>query len=477
MENRLQRRHPLVQTLLDNWFYLLMVILMWRLPHLLGDYFDQELQPRRPQGNQPIFWMGVFIQLYILAILAMSYNLVFGFAGILSFGHALYFGLAVYTVIILIGLFEISLVRSVGVALGIAAIFGLLTALAVFRIKGVYFAMFTLASAQILYELVRVNLFKFLTQGDDGQTISNLPEWINPISNRLTFYYLAAFFAAFTFVFIRRLMNSPTGKVILAIRDNEERAQTMGYNTALYKALVITLAGMLAALSGVFHAIFTRQAEPTVASIVRTTDPLFMTIIGGTGTNPGPAVGAIVLHLGETYFRKPDLQVDLNFILFHIRGEVNTVEIWRMVLGVVFILIVLLIPYGVVGQLNLMWLDIRRWFRHYFYDPALRANPNLALRMAPFTGEPPEVAQALAKQSADQNLVGWAKTYPWAAAYSLVVLLALVVGLLAWDINGGMPILLLGVLILTPPYVGVWLYQNYERLWGQTRDFFSQFIR
>lgn len=466
METRLHHRHPLVQFIFDNWIYIVVAILMWRLPHLLGDYFDQDIRPRRPQGNQPLYWMGVFIQLYIFVILAMSYNLIFGFAGILSFGHALFFGIGVYTIVIFMTDYAKSVEISAVIALGFAAIYGLITSLAVFRIKGVYFAMFTLALAQTFHDLARVNLFKFLTAGDDGRTISNLPDWINPVSNRLTFYYITALLVVLVYLFIRRLMNSPTGSVILAIRDNEQRAQTMGYNTALYKALVIVIASMLGTVAGILQAIFTRQAEPSSLALTRTIDPLFMTIIGGTGTHPGPVIGGVILQLGEAFFRKPDLQVDLNFILFHVRGTVNTTEIWRQILGVMFVLIVLLIPHGVVGQLNMLWIQIRRWLRKFVYDPILRARPGLASQMQPLTGEPSEVALALANLSKDESLAIWAKQYPWAAAYSFIFLVALFGAIVTWNIQTFFSLVLFLSLIATPIVGSLWLARKYGWSFG-----------
>lgn len=476
-EDRLQRRHPLIQFIFDNWFYIALFILMWQLPHLLGDYFDQDIRPRRPQGNQPVFWMGVVSQLYIFIILAMSYNLIFGFGGIISLGHALFFGVGTYVLVILVVDYSVSLERTLITALGVSAILGLLASVAVFRIKGVYFAMFSLALAQIFYELSRVNLFKFLTEGDDGRTISGslIPEWINPISERLTFYYVSAFAAALVFLLIRRLMNSPTGKVILAIRDNEERAQTMGYNITRYKTLVLVFSSMLATLAGFMHALFNRGTDPTNLGLTRTVDPLLMTIIGGVGTNPGPVIGAIIIQLGETFFRKPALQVDLNFILFHLRGEVNTVEIWRMILGLVFIFIVLFVPVGVVGQANQLWIQLRHWFRQFIYDPLLRRYDKLAVWMQPFTGEPPAVARALAQASQNKRLTDWVITYPASAFYSLAVILAFGAGLLSWDIQRGISVFLFLWLISAPFLFGIWLYRNYEKLIQSAQDLISAF--
>jgi len=476
IDNRLQRRHPLLQTIMDNWFYILLIVIVWQLPYWLRDYFDQELSPRRIGGNQPVFWMGIVAQFYILAILAMSYNLIFGYGGILNFGHALFFGMGVYVLVILTTHYAYSIEVSMMVGVAVGLFFGLLMALAVIRIKGVYFAMFSLAMAQIFFDFVRVNLFKFLTNGDDGIAMDIASDhWLNPISNRLGFYYICGFFAILTFFAIRRLINSPTGKVILAIRDNEERALTMGYNTYLYKTLILAVGSTFAALAGVLQALFNRQAEPTALAVNRTIDPLFMTIIGGTGTNPGPVVGAAVLHFGEEVFRKEALEIDLNFMLFHIQTTVDTVEIWRLILGIVFILIVLLIPQGVVGQINLLWVQIRRWIRQFVYDPIIRSNPNIAERMQPLTGESPAIAQVLAQNSKDKQVLRWAMDYPWAASYSIAVVVASILGIITWDSSTFFSWLLFLGLIATIITIVTWLPRNYQKLWQNVEDFFAQF--
>jgi hypothetical protein len=240
---------------------------------------------------------------------------------------------------------------------------------------------------------------------------------------------------------------------------------------------VVVLASVLAGLAGALHALFNRGTDPGNLSLIRTIDPLFMTIIGGVGTNPGPVIGAVVLYLGEAFFYKPDLRVDLNFILFHLKGEVNTIEIWRLILGVVFILIVLLIPYGVVGQMNLVWLQIRRWFRKFVYDRLVRAYPKLAEWMEPVTGESPPIARYLAEQSRSASLVEWARTYPWAVAFSLSVLIAALGGLVAWDEQRFFSLLLFFGLFILPPWGVFWLKRHSGQLIPQAVHFFRQFVR
>lgn len=463
-KNRLHRRHPFVQFVMDNWLYILVAIVMWRLPFWLGDYFDKPvsgLETRDVRGNAALSWMAVAIELYILAILAMSYNLILGFAGILSFGHAFFFGTGTYVVVILFMTYSRPVVASAGAALGVAALFGLFTTLAAYRIRGVYFAMFTLAMAQIFFELSRVNMFRYLTNGDDGLRFAgDLTPTISLTVNRLDLYYVSALLAGATFLFIRRLMNSPTGKVIIATRDNENRTLTMGHNVYRHKAVVIVLGSMLGTLAGVLHALSSKGAEPGVLSISRTVDPLLMTIIGGMGTNPGPVVGAMILHLGETFFSKPDLHINLNFILFRYTDVVDTKSDWALALGIVFVLIVMVIPYGVVGQINKSWIQIRRWGRKFLFDPVIRRYPRLAEPMEPFTGEPPEVALAFAEASRGASLVRWAAENPFAAIYSTIALTAAAGGMITWDLQTFFSLCLFFWLVTLPVVVGIWLYHH-----------------
>lgn len=481
MEDRLQRRNWLFQLFLDYWIYIVLVVIMFQLPDWLSAFYDDQITGfesardlRRwilltPDGaNQTLNWLSVLNSLYIVAIFAMAYNLAFGFAGIISLGHALFFGFSTYGMIIFVDTYGYDLTTTGTSMLLTGVLFGLITTLAVFRTSGVYFAMFTLALAEIVFQLSRIRIFKFLTGADDGiRYENNVPE-LSLVLNRLDLYYICAGAAIATFVFIRVLISSRVGKVIRAIRENEARAETMGYNVALYKTLVLVLSCTLSALAGALFALHAGAADPiTVLGVGRTIDPLIMTIIGGTGTNPGPVVGAVFLELGEHFFRKEDLFVDLNFIIFRYTDTVNTTEIWPVVLGVVFILIVLVIPFGIVGQANQIWLELRQWIRRYFYDPIVRTSPNVADIMKPFTGESPGLAQAIAAKSKDASIVGWAMAYPVSAMFSLAVIAALLAGLVSWDQRTGFSVLLFLLLISSPVMLGWTAYQKRETILNQ----------
>jgi branched-chain amino acid transport system permease protein len=180
-----------------------------------------------------------------------------------------------------------------------------------------------------------------LTNAEDGFAINELPTWLDPARNRLNYYYLALVLFALTFLFIRRLVNSPTGAVFKAIRENEDRAQSIGYNTLRFKLLAITVAGMLAGAAGMLQILMNKKVGPEILGVSNTVDPLLMTIIGGIGTFTGPVIGASGLHLVDTFFRDQTLVVGATTI------EVS--DWWRLLLGIIFILVVIVFPQGVVG--------------------------------------------------------------------------------------------------------------------------------
>lgn len=306
-----------------------------------------------PRGDRMIMrgesvrWQGVFIEFFILAILAMSYNLMFGFTGVLSFGHALFFGLGGYALGLLLeytGL-ETGLALAIGVlvGLGISALVGLFIGFVSLRLRGVYFAIFTLAVAEMGFIFFgRLQL----TRAEDGFAITDLPLWLDPSQSRLTFYYVALALFVFVFIFIRRLVNSPTGAVFKAVRENEERAQFIGYDTLRYKLFAIVLAGMMATAAGMLQVLLNKKVGPELLAVSYTVDPLLMTIIGGVGTLFGPVVGSGGLHLLDTTLREATLTIG--------GTTVQVANIWGLLLGAIFILVVIVFPQGIVGT----W---RRW--------------------------------------------------------------------------------------------------------------------
>jgi branched-chain amino acid transport system permease protein len=320
-----------------------------------------------PRGDRMIMrgesvrWQSVMIEVFILALLAMSYNLLFGFTGVVSFGHALFFGLAGYTFGMMLEYtnLDTGAAALIGAVLGVAlsGLLGLGIGLATLRLKGVYFAIFTLALAELVFIFFsRLQL----TKAEDGFAITDLPTWIDPTQSRLTFYYLTLALFVLGFLFLRRLMASPTGAVFKAIRENEDRAQSIGFNTLRFKLLSLVIAGMMAGAAGILQVMLNKKVGPELLGLSYTIDPLLMTIIGGAGTLLGPVVGAAGLHLLDVGLRDQ--------VLTFGSTTIAVVDVWGLILGAIFIVVVMLFPYGVVGT----W---QRWRARRKAGPATVAPP------------------------------------------------------------------------------------------------------
>jgi branched-chain amino acid transport system permease protein len=316
-------------------FWLILVIV----PFVISWRTDSSVCSR----GKSFFWQSIFIEVFILAALAISYNLMFGFTGVVSFGHAAFFGIGAYGVGLLVLHLEWSLGAAIAATLLVSMVMGLFVSFIGIRIRGLYFAIFTLAFAEIFYILSQNRIMVDITGAEDGFTFG-VPDWINATKNRLTFYYLALAFLVFTFWFVRKLVNSPTGRVMGALRDNEERAEMLGYNTFWFKTISVVLAGMFASSAGILRALLNKGASPNVLGISFTMDPLLMTLIGGSGTLSGPVVGAFVLRLTEQLLRDTILTIG--------GLEINIGERWALILGGVFILSVMVFPSGIVGTMR-----------------------------------------------------------------------------------------------------------------------------
>jgi branched-chain amino acid transport system permease protein len=333
-----------------NWLFMAVLVFLVGFPFLVaaltGSNALGEIRGERYlMRGESVRWQAVLIELFVLGILAMSYNLLFGFTGVVSFGHALFFGLGGYAVGMMLELTEVAtlpaLILGILIGLLLNALLGFVIGLVSLRLKGVYFAIFTLAVAEMFFIY-----FGRLpaTSAEDGFAITRLPGFIDPTQNRLVFYYVALILFVGTFTLIRRLINSPTGAIFQAIRENEERAQAIGFNTLRFKLIAITIAAMLASAAGMLHVLLNKKVGPEILSVAYTVNPLLMVIIGGIGTFSGPVLGAAGLHLLDTLFRT--LKVRLGATVIELSN------FWDLLLGIVFIAVVLVFPQGVVGTIN-----------------------------------------------------------------------------------------------------------------------------
>jgi branched-chain amino acid transport system permease protein len=340
------RKPPIAQRWKQSWPYVLVLGILILFPFIAGltignpdavqegaGFFEALMQ--RAESGYAKFWQGMIIRMLILGIFAMSYDILLGYTGILSFGHAMFFGTGGYAVAILIGKnfnwpLGSALLAVLIVALVQSVVFGMLS----LRVKGVYLAMVTLAFAEMFFILSEAGDFRLYTGADDGLHGFPVPAYLSATDYRTRFYFLALVFFVVVFLAARRLVNSPTGRVMIATRDNESRATMIGYNTVWFKLIAFVAAGVFAALAGALSAVYNVSVTPATLSTIKTIDALAMTIIGGAGTLVGPIIGATIVQL-------------LGYWLERWFGPT-----WTLIYGIIFMLIVIFLPFGIVGTVR-----------------------------------------------------------------------------------------------------------------------------
>ncbi len=287
-------------------------------------------------GLYPVFVM----KLLCFAIFACALNLLLGFTGLLSFGHAAFFGLAAY----ITGWFIKSqnFTPELGIVAGViaAGLIGLVIGMVAIRRQGIYFAMITMALAQIVFFICLQAPF---TGGEDG--LQGVPRGnlfgLLPLASDTNMYYVVVAIFVACFLGISRIVHSPFGQVLKMIRENEPRAISLGYQVDRYKLLAFVLSAALAGLAGSLKTLIMGFATLSDVHWSMSGEVILMTLLGGVGTFFGPVMGAgIVISLQDTLADKVGSWV-------------------TVIIGVIFVLCVLAFRKGVVGELQ-AWLERRR---------------------------------------------------------------------------------------------------------------------
>ncbi len=324
-----QQRVPWLR---DKWQLLGLIALMMTMPFIValidGQGFGSMIASETGSSK---FVQGLVIEIVILAVFAISYDLILGVTGMLSLGHAFFFGVGAYTTGIMIRTFEWGILPTMGAVLVAALIQAMLFSMVLPRVKGIAFALVTLGLGTVLEIVVKSREASPFTGGDVGLQGVIVPGWMNPASNRLALYYIALVFLALVYFAYFRFVDSPTGRVCLAIRENEDRALMLGFNTFHFKFIMMTVASITAAYAGMLHTIYKPVVSPATAGLGYTIIALLIVLIGGIGTLSGAVIGATVFHL-------------LEYFLDRWFGPQATT-----LLGVVYVLLVLFLPYGIVG--------------------------------------------------------------------------------------------------------------------------------
>jgi branched-chain amino acid transport system permease protein len=293
------------------------------------------------------YYLNLFLGFAIYSLYAVTLNLLLGYMGVLSFGHAMFFGTGAYTVALALkhipGIPLLPTILLGGLAAGLLAV--ILSPLLV-RVGGTAFAMLTLAFSQLIF--VAALKFREVTGGDDGISLTNIPPLNIPglvsidLTDKINFYYFAVIFIALCLFLLWFYTKTPFGSLIVGIRDNALRMDYLGFNLQQTRAINLVVSGFFAGLAGAVNALLMK-----LVSVVGTLDigtcfkPLMMAYIGGVGSFFGPIIGSGILHLLE------DLVIQFTDRI----GLVN---------GAIFVLVVLFAPQGLIGLYNTLKA---KWFQ------------------------------------------------------------------------------------------------------------------
>jgi branched-chain amino acid transport system permease protein len=314
-------------------------------------------------GSQPI---GTAAKICVFILLAASYDLLLGYTGIVSFAHTMFFGIGGYGIAIALerlgpswASVAIGLVAALALSAALALAIGLLS----LRVRAIFFAMITLAVASAA--LVLASQLSTVTGGEDGLSFQ-LPAELRPafrlmaepifgvtLNGRILAYYLIFFVSLAGFLLLLRIVNSPFGRVLQAVRENEFRTEALGYRVVAYRTVASIIAALAATVAGALMALWLRYNGPnTTLSFAIMIDILLMVVIGGMGSLYGAVIGASLFILAQSY-----LQVLMGAASDALAGvpllpEILHPDRWLLWLGVLFVVSVYAFPGGIVGRLR-----------------------------------------------------------------------------------------------------------------------------
>ncbi|MDF2892283.1 MAG: branched-chain amino acid transporter [Clostridia bacterium] len=308
------------KSLMNNWMLqIIIVVILAVIPFITG----------RPTQN-------MLILIFCMSVFAMSYDILLGYTGVISFGHAMFFGIGAYGISIYLANAKATMgniLLATLIALAVSMIISVFIGFLSLRVKNTYYAMITLAFAQV--GVILAEKARHITNGYDGMTfrVSSV------LMNKMLFYYIALGFLVLSFIFMWKFTTSPTGRVLVAIRENEQRAKFIGFNTLRYKIISTVVAGAMASLAGSMYAIHMRFVSTSVLGVAKTIDALLATVIGGMGNLYGAILGTGIVNFAGEYLSK--------------LAKVHPIfERWYIIFGLLYILIVLFAPQGVIGLIK-----------------------------------------------------------------------------------------------------------------------------
>jgi branched-chain amino acid transport system permease protein len=312
--------------------------------------------------------MNTAATICIYIVLVASYDLLLGYTGIVSFAHTMFFGIGAYGVGIGLSQGEptwsgalVGLTAALLLTIALALVIGLFA----LRVRAIFYAMITLAVASS-FAVLASQLSDF-TGGEDGKTFS-VPALLSPgfrlietgiagraIDGKLLTYYMVFAGCLLLFLFLLRVVNSPFGRVLQAIRENEFRAEALGYRTMVYRIWANVIAALVAALAGALMALWLRYVGPkTMLGFEVMTDILLIVVIGGMGTMYGAVVGATLFILAQNYLKTLMADGASSLAGIPVLAQALHPDRWMLWLGVLFVLSIYFFPSGIVGRLRAM---------------------------------------------------------------------------------------------------------------------------
>lgn len=291
----------------------------------------------------PIYWTMIVTEIFIMGLLAMSFNLLFGYTGLLSFGQAGFFGVGAYATALFLSKGGNSLLVGLGAALGAAAIAAAIIGILCVRRDEIYFAMITLGFGMMLYTVAH-NWFD-LTGGSDGFPLMNIPPLIVfgkqfSLFDPAVMYLFVFSVTAVCIFFLWRVVKSPFGLMLTAIRENKQRLSFVGAGVQNLRLTAFVISGALAGVAGGLFCLFNAMATPDILHWGFSARPVLMTVLGGSGIFFGPLFGAAI------FFGLEQLITDLT-------------ENWMIFLGIILIPVVIFFPRGILGSL-MHWIRTRK---------------------------------------------------------------------------------------------------------------------
>ena len=287
-----------------------------------------------------IMQLRLMTEVLYYALFAISLNLILGYGGMLSFGHAAYFGVGAYaTAIGLLHIKGLGLISSVLLGGLVAAVVGAFLSIFLIRVSGTYFAMLTMAFGQLLYAVA----FKWraVTGGDDGLGGFEIPDLVLPFFGKISMletsnmYWFVLIVVGVMALIAWHITRTPLGSAIVLLRENEERARFLGYRTGAIRFWLFTLSAFFAGVAGGLFALFQEFVSTGAIDILKSIDVILIVVIGGVGQFLGPFVGSLFYVLLGNWLSE-------------------AIHYWELILGVLFMVIVLFFRFGLLGGLKML---------------------------------------------------------------------------------------------------------------------------